>query len=373
MSLPNAPFPVVPSRPRPFSGSPGAKLTVVSLLALTLAACGGGGGSSDTPAPTPSPTPAPGPPAPPPPAPAPSPAAAPTITTQPAAASVTAPAAATFSVVATGSPTPTYQWQVSTDAGVTFTAISGATSASYTTPATSASSNGTQYRVVVSNGTLPDVTSQAALLTVATAAAVGSASACINPQAFTPGATNSVVYQSTSSLGTSTLAVATRINGTVTFQGTAATESEATATTTLAGSTISTTDDVKSYLNFDPSTFVATIYGSTSTQSGATTVNSPPTVDRRYTLDPGASTTVHTVSTSNGVTSDVSTVETFVAVESITVAAGTYKTCKYTETTSGSSTPTTYWLLFGNGTLLKSVSGTTSFEARSILVNGAAP
>src|SRR5882724_1744004 len=52
----------------------------------------------------------------------------PTITTQPANQTVTAGQTATFTAAATGSPTPTVQWQVSTDGGTTFSNVSGATS-----------------------------------------------------------------------------------------------------------------------------------------------------------------------------------------------------------------------------------------------------
>lgn len=78
-------------------------------------------------------------------------ATAPVISTQPIGATVTVPVAATFNVVATGFPAPTYQWQLSTDAGATFANISGATSTSYTTPATAPTDNGKRFRVVVSN------------------------------------------------------------------------------------------------------------------------------------------------------------------------------------------------------------------------------
>src|SRR5207248_1756780 len=63
-------------------------------------------------------------------------AAAPTITTQPANQSVTVGQAATISVVATGTAPLSYQWQKNG------AAISGATSASYTTPATTSADNG---------------------------------------------------------------------------------------------------------------------------------------------------------------------------------------------------------------------------------------
>jgi Immunoglobulin domain len=84
---------------------------------------------------------------------------APTISTQPANQSVSVGQAATFSVVASGNPSPTYQWQKNGNS------IGGATSSSYTTPATVAADNGATFRVVVSNSA-GSVTSNAASLTV---------------------------------------------------------------------------------------------------------------------------------------------------------------------------------------------------------------
>ncbi len=86
-------------------------------------------------------------------------ATAPTIATQPANQAVTLGQTATFSVTAAGTAPLTYQWQKGT------AAIAGATSASYTTPATTASDNGTQFSVMVSNS-LGNATSNAATLTI---------------------------------------------------------------------------------------------------------------------------------------------------------------------------------------------------------------
>jgi hypothetical protein len=91
-------------------------------------------------------------------------AAAPTITTQPANQMVLAGATATFTVVAAGTAPLTYQWK---SGG---TAISGATAASYTTPALTVANSGTSYTVVVTNSA-GSVTSSAATVTV-TATAV---------------------------------------------------------------------------------------------------------------------------------------------------------------------------------------------------------
>jgi hypothetical protein len=90
--------------------------------------------------------------------------AAPVLTTQPAALTVTVGAVATFQVAATGTPAPTFQWQRSAD-GVTWTAIPGATSASFSFTATAAD-GGAQFRAIASNGVGNPATSNAALLTV---------------------------------------------------------------------------------------------------------------------------------------------------------------------------------------------------------------
>ena len=86
-------------------------------------------------------------------------AVAPSITTQPVSQTVTAGQTASFSVAATGTAPLSYQWRKNS------VAISGATSSSYTTPATISSDNGAQFTVVVSNSA-GSVTSNAATLTV---------------------------------------------------------------------------------------------------------------------------------------------------------------------------------------------------------------
>jgi hypothetical protein len=84
---------------------------------------------------------------------------APVITVQPSNVTLAVGQTATFSVQATGSGTLTYQWQKSN------TAISGATSSSYTTSPTTTADSGSQFSVIVSNST-GSVTSNPATLTV---------------------------------------------------------------------------------------------------------------------------------------------------------------------------------------------------------------
>lgn len=97
-------------------------------------------------------------------------AAPPTITSHPSASSVVVTQTATFSVSASGSSTLNYQWQSAPSGSSTFSNVSGATSASYTTPATVIGDNGTQFKCVVTN-TAGSATSNVATLTV-TASAV---------------------------------------------------------------------------------------------------------------------------------------------------------------------------------------------------------
>jgi hypothetical protein len=84
---------------------------------------------------------------------------APAITTQPASQSVIAGKTASFSVTASGTTPMTYQWSKNG------TAISGATSATYTTPAEITADNNAQFTVAVSNSA-GSATSSAAVLTV---------------------------------------------------------------------------------------------------------------------------------------------------------------------------------------------------------------
>ena len=85
---------------------------------------------------------------------------APTITTQPANATVKVGTQATFKVVASGTATLKYQW--SKNGGT----ITGATSSTYKTPATTDADNNSYFTVVVSNSAGSSPSSNPAYLTV---------------------------------------------------------------------------------------------------------------------------------------------------------------------------------------------------------------
>ena len=91
----------------------------------------------------------------------------PAITLEPSNATVLVGESAVFEATASGSPTPTQQWEVSTNGGSTWSTIEGATSNQLTIANTTTSQSGNEYRAAFTNvgGT---TFSQAATLTVAT-------------------------------------------------------------------------------------------------------------------------------------------------------------------------------------------------------------
>jgi hypothetical protein len=205
----------------------------LSFVLFSLAACGGGDG--DTPAATTT--------------------AAPTITSQPSSASVVAPATATFSVTAAGSPAPTYQWNA---AGV---AIPGATSATYTTPASTLAMNGAAYTVTVTNPS-GVVTSTPATLTVAAAGVAAPALSwdgvnhTTNGFNYTQGtyligfefkATRAITV---SQLGAYDSAIGSMPNGAQTFQATPVGLYNLTTHTLLGSVTVSASDPVTTVFRF---------------------------------------------------------------------------------------------------------------------------
>ena len=92
---------------------------------------------------------------------------APEITGNPASTSTCANAPISFASSGTGIPTPTIQWQVSTNGGVDWSDISTANTATYTFTAQS-TDNGKQYRAIYTNSEGADTTSAATLTVAAT-------------------------------------------------------------------------------------------------------------------------------------------------------------------------------------------------------------
>jgi hypothetical protein len=92
------------------------------------------------------------------------------ITTAPQSRSVSPGQTATFTVAAEaiGGGTLTYQWQSKAPGAADFSNIAGATATSYTTPAATTQMSGTQYRVIVSNGSRTTTSRPVTLISDAT-------------------------------------------------------------------------------------------------------------------------------------------------------------------------------------------------------------
>ena len=91
-----------------------------------------------------------------------------TVTSDPAPQSVTAGQSATFtaSCSVTDGASLSYEWQVSTDGGQTFTPVATNTTGSYTIASTTVEQSGSQYRAVCSDPRATSATTSAATLTV---------------------------------------------------------------------------------------------------------------------------------------------------------------------------------------------------------------
>jgi len=121
-------------------------------------------------------------------------AVAPAVITQPSSQTATAGSTVTFSAAASGTPTPTVQWNVSTNNGSTWTAVSGATSTSLTLGSVTTAMSGNRYEAVFSNSA-GTATTAAATLTVNQTPAITSAATASGTRGtafrFTFGATGS--------------------------------------------------------------------------------------------------------------------------------------------------------------------------------------
>jgi len=175
----------------------------------------------------------------------------PTITTPPVSQTVTAGHMATFAVVATGSAPLSYQWQKNG------TAISGATSSPYTTPATATSDDGAQFTVVVSNAA-GNITSNAATLTVNTPPSITS-----QPASQTVTASQTATF-SVVATGTAPLSYRWRKSG-----------------TTISGATSSTYTTPATTASDNGARFtvvVSNAAGSATSNAAKLTVNTPPSI-----------------------------------------------------------------------------------------------
>ena len=243
---------------------------------------------------------------------------APVITGQPSSQTVESGAEVSFTASASGNPTPTVQWQVSTDGGSTFTAISGATSTTLTLSNVTTDMSGDEYEAVFTNSA-GNATTSAATLTINAAPVAPAITSNPTSQTVTAGA--NVMFTATASG-----------NPTPTVQWQVSTDGGSTFTAISgATSTTLTLSNVTTDMSGDEYEAVFTNSAGNATSNAAT-------------LTVTASTTAPTIT---------------IQPSNQTLTAG--QTATFTAAASGNPTPTVQWQFSSDGGLIFSnISGATS-------------
>jgi hypothetical protein len=207
----------------------------------------------------------------------------------------------------------------------------------------------------------------------------------------TQGTQSMATYQSVDSLTgdlASDMAVTTSVGGMTVFEGQSARETVVTTTgNTYAGGAVAFNSQNKFYdiRNGDEVTHYGDILTTQISTAGleyTTTiksVDSPPFVDRQYTLAIGQSVTdryqqnVTTTIGGQAPRQGVATTQTttkYLGREDINVRGKTYSTCKFEVTSPLSPEVITSWNIVGKGILVKSVDSSQTVEATSVTLNG---
>ena len=223
----------------------------------------------------------------------------------------------------------------------------------------------------------------------------GSAVACLNPLTDKAGTKIEHVYNSTNKAQNATVltTAVTEVLGTATFKGRQATESKSVVKARSATNPQINSDSITyTYTGLTDNNTTLLVYGvvpDATTESGVTvqaTISQDPPKEDRFNLTAGQSyshsyvQTTETKSSFGGtqlptqtITTNVVDNRTYVGRESITVPAGTFETCKFTQTTSfdgtNSGTSTT-WISVDHGFFVKSVAGDTENVIVSLSING---
>src|SRR5438445_494554 len=257
---------------------------------------------------------------------------APSITTQPASQTLIAGQTATLSVTATGTSPLSYQWNKNG------TAISGATSSTYTTPATTSSDNGAQFTVTISNS-VGTVTSTAATLTVNTPPSITTQPVS---QTVTSGQTASF---SVAAMGTAPLTYQWNKNGTAISGATASSYTTPATTSSDHGAQFTVT--------------VSNSAGTVTSNAATLTVNTPPSI----TTQPVSQTVIVSQTASFSVTATGSSPLTYQWNKNGTAISGATSSTYTTPATTSSDNGAQFTVIISNSV------GTVTSNAATLTVN----
>ncbi len=231
------------------------------------------------------------------------PTSSPQVITNPTNQTAVAGTAVTFTAASTGSPSPSVQWQISTDGGVTFTNLAGATSSTLNFTTTLAQ-NGNEFRAVFTNSqgtattTAATLTVTAPVVPMITTNPTSQTVVLGQPATFTAAATGSptptVVWQMSTDGGLTfanipgatspTLNFLTKVNENGAKFRAVFTNSHGTATTTVVTLTVTSSTSLAVTVNPTNQTAVA---GHTVTFTAAASGSPTPTVVWQMSTDGG--------------------------------------------------------------------------------------
>lgn len=219
---------------------------------------------------------------------------------------------------------------------------------------------------------------------------VGDASDCFQPELLATGTTMDLAYQFSDDDGQGTFRDIRTVNGPTQFNGQNATETESTTETTADGETYTSMTRAYAQVDAAAKTFFAlgAIVESANQGFSVTTTNViDPSREERFNLSAGDShdldytTTTETSSPAftTTATTVTDTTRTFDGIVSVTVPAGTFDACQFTElgttatTVSGQTSTFDYelltWFDVVSGVLVKEVSEGTTTELVQGTVN----
>lgn len=196
-----------------------------------------------------------------------------------------------------------------------------------------------------------------------------------------------MVHKTTSPAGTLTVTSKNTVKGTATFNGQAVIEIVSDVVATGISPSKSTQSN---YFTIDTANMIEAYQGSVinviepAVTAGKQTLTLTPALQDRFELTLNqAYTQAYKIRTDGSVagfpysqTSDHEYTKRFVGIENVTVPAGTFKACRYAESTKTtvagqtSSESTTRWVAAGSGIEVKSVSGNSTTELQSAKING---
>jgi hypothetical protein len=158
----------------------------------------------------------------------------PVVTTNPTNVALAAGKTATFTAAASGFPTPTVQWQVSTNGGSTFSNISGATSTTLTLTSVPLAANGNEYRAVFTNSVNSANTTAATLTVSGASLSIAATHASPTFQAGPGVLTLTVTNSGTATVAAATVSDIISASFTINSASTGCTVSSQTVTCTIA-------------------------------------------------------------------------------------------------------------------------------------------